>query len=55
MTWNSITVSIGPILQGALKVPVTFLGVLSYALIVKGEGSIDRKSGKIRFLKNRAF
>ena len=33
-------VSIGPILQGALKVPMTFLEVLSYALTVKGEGMI---------------
>ena len=33
-------VSIGPILQGALKVPITFLEVLSYALTVKGEGMI---------------
>ena len=33
-------VSIDPILQGALKVPMTFLKVLSYALIVKGEGMI---------------
>ena len=38
MTWNSTTVSIGPILQGALKVPITFLKVLSYALMVKREG-----------------
>ena len=33
-------VSIGPILQGALKVPMTFLEVLSYVLMVKGEGMI---------------
>ena len=33
-------VSIGLILQGALKVPMTFLKVLSYALTVKGEGMI---------------
>ena len=40
MTWNSTIVSIGPILQGALKVPMTFLEVLSYAFTVKGEGMI---------------
>ena len=33
-------VSIGPILQGVLKVPMTFLEVLSYALTIKGEGMI---------------
>ena len=38
MTLNSTTVSIGPFLQGALKVPMTFLEVLSYALMIKGEG-----------------
>ena len=32
MTWKSTVVSNGPILQGALKVPITFLEVLSYAL-----------------------
>ena len=36
MTWYSMIVSIGPILQGAMKVPMTFLEVLSNALTVKG-------------------
>ena len=40
MTWNSIIVSIGPILRGALQVLILFLEVLSYALMVKGEGMI---------------
>ena len=40
MTWNSTVIYNGPILQGALKVPITFLKVLSYALTVKGEGMI---------------
>ena len=40
MTWNSTIVSNGPILQGALKVPITFLEVLSYALTNKGNGMI---------------
>ena len=40
MTWNSTIVSNGPILQGALKVPITFLEVLSYALTIKGKGMI---------------
>ena len=38
MTWNSTMVSIGPILQGAKKVPMIFLKVLLYALTVMGEG-----------------
>ena len=38
MTWYSTIISIGSILQGAMKVPMTFLEVLSYALTVKGEG-----------------
>ena len=50
-------VSIGPILQGALKVPMTFLEVLSYALIVKGEGimvSISRPTVRV-VLKGQTF
>ena len=38
MTWYSTIISIGPILQGAMKVPMIFLEVLSYALTVKEEG-----------------
>ena len=38
--WNSTIVSDKPILQGALKVPITFLEVLSYALTVKVEGMV---------------
>ena len=40
MTWYSTIVSIGPILQEAMKVHMTFLEVLSYALTVKGEGAM---------------
>ena len=50
-------VSIGPILQGALKVPITFLEVLSYALTVKGEGmmvSMSRPTVKA-VLKTQTF
>ena len=38
MTWNSAIVSNRSILQGALKVPINFIEVLSYALTVKREG-----------------
>ena len=50
-------VSIGPILQGALKVPMTFLEVLSYALTVKGEGTIISISRPIvrAVLKGKTF
>ena len=40
MTWNSTVVYNGPILQGSLKVPITFLEKLSYALTIKGKGMI---------------
>ena len=48
MTRNSTIVSNGPILQGALKVPMTFLEVLSYALTIKGKGMIVSISRPIR-------
>ena len=50
-------VSNGLILQGALKVPMTFLEVLSYALTVKGEGmmvSMSRPTMKA-VLKGQIF
>ena len=40
MTWNSTVVYNGPILQGSLKVPITFLEKLSYALTIKQKGMI---------------
>ena len=50
-------VFIGPVLQGALKVPMTFLEVFSYALMVKGERmivSISRPTVKA-VLKGQTF
>ena len=47
MTWNSKIVSNGLVLQRALKVPITFLEVLSYALTIKGEGMIVSMSRPI--------
>ena len=50
-------VSIGPILQGALKVLITFLEVLSYALTIKGEGmmvSMFRSTVRV-VLKGKTF
>ena len=50
-------ISIGPILKRALKVPMTFLEVLSFALIVKGEGMIVSISRPIvrAVLKGQTF
>ena len=49
--------SIAPILQGALKVPITFLEMLSYALTVKGKGMIVSMSRPIirAVLKGQIF
>ena len=57
MTWNFIIVSIGPILQGALKVPITFLEVLSDALTVKVKGIMVSMSRPIvrAVLKGHTF
>ena len=57
MTRNSTMVSIGSILQGALKVPMTFLEVLSYALTFTGEGMIVSIFRPIvrRVLKGQTF
>ena len=51
----STIVFIGLILQKALKVPITFLEVLSYALIVKGEGMIVSITKVRAVLKGHTF
>ena len=55
--WNSTVVYDGPILQGSLKVPITFLEKLSYALTIKGEGMIVSISRPIvrAFLMGHTF
>ena len=57
MMWNSTVVYDGPILQGSLKVPITFLEKLSYALTIKGEGMIVSISRPIvrAFLMGHTF
>ena len=49
-------VSIGPIIQGDSKVPMTFLEVFSYALTVKGEGMVSISRPIVRaVLKGQTF